>query len=175
MKFEVVSYRRWGQPKIGRPSALKGLKPSFKVRWNGKLNFNCFVLGEDIYIQHNDFYSGIYQPVKRSHWEDLSYAVNDFNTYIAEDSPIGKRSHKFVYSDCFASIVLRGNAWIRYSGIVSEIKKRVYIGSLWFEMERQQKEWQNSVLGIEGDLSSEDYRFIRVFLSEARRHIYGLA
>ena len=175
MKFKVLSYRRWGQPKIIRPSELKGHKPSFKARWNSRLSFNCFILNEDIYVQHNDFYSGVYSPVKRSHFEDLTYCVKDFDRYVGEDSPIGKRSTKFVYSDCFAPIILRGNAWIVYSDLVTDIKNRVYIGSLWFEMERQQREWQNSVLGLEGDLSSEDYRFIRVFLSEVRRYVYGLA
>ena len=46
VQLHVISWRKWGQPKLKTPLILKGHKPDFKIPWNKKLDFN---IGEDGY------------------------------------------------------------------------------------------------------------------------------
>ena len=55
MKVELDVYRVWGQPKIHKPSALKGIKPAFTILFRKRKN-QVYILGKDIYVYFFDLF-----------------------------------------------------------------------------------------------------------------------
>lgn len=112
LTYERVSYRQYGQPKLNKPKQLKGIKQNFSGEYIAKkCNCPCFCVGDDLWIQHKDFFSGAFEPPDEDFDKPTSYLLNKyFNQY---------KSKKFVYDDCWGSIILRDEAWIVFKNIKS--------------------------------------------------------
>lgn len=105
LSCEVVSYRLYGQPKLMKPTELKGIKQSFTTDWNPKCKCQCFVKDNDLWIKHRDFFSASHRPKDEDIGTPLVYrAKKYFGEYYKGD--------KFCYPDSWGDIVLRNEAWI---------------------------------------------------------------
>lgn len=110
MSYERISYRQYGQPKLSKPKELKGIKQSFSGEYiPKKCNCPCFCVGDDLYIQHKDFFSRSFKPPD----EDFDKPV----AYLAKKYFDHKKSEKFIYPDGWGSIILRDEAWIVFKNI----------------------------------------------------------
>lgn len=92
--IEIIKSRTYGQPKLPLLKELKGIRPVFSYPLNRKCKCNVYVKGDDIYIKHRDWMSTTLYDGKQ---------VEEF-----------QRAHgKFVYNDCYGTVVLRGEAWFK--------------------------------------------------------------
>ena len=163
--FHVISYRVWGQPKLEKPKILKNVKPAFKLQLNKKLNINVFVVGNDVYVKHIDWYSRSYRPHVHSNFMNIHNLINDFNTYFAPKhgiEPINQKQTKFIYADSFGDIILRGNAWILYKNLVRDLdgSRNTYFGTVQEKMIYMQSKWEKEH-GLDGEIDSESLRMIQ--------------
>ena len=94
---EVVSYRFYGQPKLAKPSELKGIKQSFSADYiPKKCSCPCFANGDDLWIKHRDFFSASHRPSDpKDNGTPLIYrAKKYFNMDLSS-------KEKFIYADCW--------------------------------------------------------------------------
>ena len=110
---EVVSYRFYGQPKLAKPSELKGIKQSFSADYiPKKCSCPCFVAGNDLWIKHRDFFSAQHIPSDiKDNGTPLTYRAKKYFDMDLDDK------EKFIYNDCWGGIVLRNEAWIVFRNI----------------------------------------------------------
>ena len=102
VQFIVHSSRRYGQPKLSKPSELKGVAQIFSTQFTKNCKCPCFIAGNDLWIKHRDWNS------------------EEIYNYQEADIPAWRR--KFIYNDFFGCVVLRGEAWLRIANIVNAIK-----------------------------------------------------
>lgn len=96
MNIEIISQRRWGEPKLKPPKELKGITKAGTIPFGEKCKCPVYITQTDIYIKHRDFFSP-------------SISLQE-----AKDAGIiDKRKPKFIYNDNFGSAVLRCEAWLR--------------------------------------------------------------
>lgn len=93
--IEIVSERRYGEPKLTKPGELKGLKSIGSVPWS-RAACPVFLTDSHIYIKHRDFFSPSCSTQKA---RELGL------TFTQE--------RRFVYPDAFGCVVLRCEAWLR--------------------------------------------------------------
>lgn len=112
MKFDVISFREFGEPKLVKPKELRNIKPSFSVDYiPKKCRCQVFFKDDDIYLKHKDYFS----HVITGNGEPLEV--------LAKRHLGAERAKKFTYGDSWGSIVLRNEAWIK----ISDIDKSVFI------------------------------------------------
>ena len=115
--YQVVSRGLYGQPKLKKPDAIKGVKSSFSVpflihKGKPKAIFRCFVKGDDLYIKCTDYFSQSFQPPDP---KDIGLPLDAMYRKYFGELPRGK---KFVYTDCWGDIVLRNEAWLKFEGLI---------------------------------------------------------
>lgn len=96
MNLEIISSRRYGEPKLEKPKELKGIKQSGGAMFGPKCKCPVFVTESSVYVKHRDWFS-------RS--ISIPEAVNR--------GIISKQKSKFIYNDNFGSVVLRNEAWLK--------------------------------------------------------------
>lgn len=112
LTYDRVSYRQYGEPKLSKPKELKGVKQSFSSWYiPNKCKCPCFCSGNDLWIQHRDFFSFSWQPPQEDFGAPLSYNLDKYFDHC--------KSEKFVYPDCWGDIVLRDEAWIVFKNVKS--------------------------------------------------------
>lgn len=113
--FTVHSLRYYGQPKLRKPTELKGVKQTFSVDYiAGKCRCAVFVSGDDVWIKHGDYFSVSMTPPAEEMGMPLGYMAKKY---------VGERSTKsFIYPDAWGDIVLRNEAWLRLPGIMIDIR-----------------------------------------------------
>lgn len=141
--FEIISRREYSEPKLSKPKELKGIKSIGSVDYIPKHSKpQLFIKDNDLYIKHNDYFSYYWQPPVGERIDmPLSYYANKYFNK--------KRQEKFIYPDCWGSIILRNEAWLCIKNGVSWISlknkwkwsKEVY--------EAQKKTFDRSTTGIE--------------------------
>lgn len=111
MEFNIISFRRCGEPKLKKPKELKGVDRAFSVDYiPKKVRCQVFILGDDVFVKHVDYFSpSLYDP-------EMVGAPLDakMSKHLGRNRPA-----KFVYGDCWGDIVLKQEAWIKISGLVS--------------------------------------------------------
>lgn len=95
--IEIISERRYGEPKLQTPKALKGIKKVGSVYYS-KAACPVYVTATDIYLKHRDWFSPMIP-----YPEAVKKGIIDAS----------KWRKKFVYNDNFGGIVLRCEAWLR--------------------------------------------------------------
>ena len=100
LKFIHYSIRKYGQPKLDKPKELKGVKQAFSVDYiPNRCRCPIFILGNDVWIQHNDYFS-----------ESMKTPIEDIGTPLSYrcEKYLGKqKKEKFIYPDTWGEIVLR--------------------------------------------------------------------
>lgn len=92
--------------KLTRPKELKGIKQIGSVTFC-KTKCSVYIVGDDIYMQHNDYFSPIWTPPDPEYrFAPLSVVVNHYFG--------GHKGKKFIYDDCWSSIVMRIIAWLKF-------------------------------------------------------------
>lgn len=125
LSCEVVSYRLYGQPKLNKPSELKGIKQSFSVDFiPNKCKCQCYVKGNDLWVKHRDFFSKEHRPEPKDIGTPLTFRLEK---YFGMDK---KYLDKFVYPDSWGSIILRNEAWIVFRNLKQTIKRTSGIPTL---------------------------------------------
>lgn len=171
--FEIISSRKWGEPKISKPQCLKNRKYDKKIQWNKKRNIDLYFDGDDVIIYHPDWYSQYYEPFVKSSFMDINYMINDWNTYMVPRGadPISTKNNKFVYSDNFSGIILRGESWIKFKNLVTDCKNGVWIGTINFALYEQLREYEHKTYGFKGEPSSENLRVFADVVSATKDYV----
>jgi hypothetical protein len=171
--FEIISSRKWGEPKIKKPQCLKNRKYDRKIQWNKKRNIDLYFDGDDVIIYHPDWYSRSYEPFVKSSWMDINYMINDWNTYMAPRGadPINPKSKKFIYTDNFSGIIMRGEAWVRFKNLVTDCKNGVWIGTINFALYEQLREYEHKNYGFKGEPSTDNLRAFSDVVSATKDYV----
>lgn len=115
-EYCVVSHRYYGEPKLSKPKELKGIKPIGKATYIPKhCEPQIFIKGTDVYIKHTDYFSSMWRPPKGER-------VDMPLSYYAEKYFNKNKKEKFIYPDCWGSIVLRNEAWIVIKDLIPLIE-----------------------------------------------------
>lgn len=157
IRFTIHSMRKYGQPKLKKPAELKGVTPSFSTEFTRRCRCQCFVLGDDLWIKHRDFFSPSWQP---PHGEDPGKGQH---YYLKKYFGV-KRPQKFCYEDNFADIVLRSEAWLRIENIIRVMVRQEHGVSLEAIIRHM-----GAALKINSlDLSMDWKRFFEAIINEIR-------
>lgn len=115
-EYIIYSHRYYGQPKLSKPKELKGIKQLCSVDFiPKKCKTPIFINDNDLWIKHSDYFSFIWRPpVGEKIGMPISYYLKK---YFNKD-----KKEKFIYSDGWASIVLRNEAWIQIKDIIPMIQ-----------------------------------------------------
>lgn len=111
VKFEVYSHRQYGEPRLEKPKELKNIRPVTVADFIPK-KCACliFIKDNDVWVKHNDYLS--------STWKSKSADIG-----MPLESKLKKyfnksRKKKFIYGDCWGSVVLRNEAWVVLRNII---------------------------------------------------------
>lgn len=164
IKYEVISHRYYGEPKLSKPKELKGIKPIGKVTYIPKHSEpQIFIKGKDVYIKHTDYFSPEWRPPKG---ERIGMPLS----YYTEKYFNRTKSEKFIYPDCWGSIVLRNEAWIVIKDLIPLIEtENEYIVAKNILKEQSKDEY--SPRDIESDL--DWVRFWEDMSKVVKRYIEG--
>lgn len=122
IRVDMLSERRYGEPKLSKPVEIKGIRQAFGISYvyggqnNVKASNLIYIKGDDIFIKIYDYNSQLFRPHPELSGAPLTVIVE---RYFPEKSV----RQKFIYNDCWGSIVLRGEAWMCFRHIVPLIKK----------------------------------------------------
>ena len=122
LSFDIISFRKYGQPKLNKPKELNKIKQLGSVDYIPK-HCSCpvFVKDNDVYIKHRDYFSEQFVP---SDSNDLGKPLNYTLAKYFPDSK--QKREKFVYSDNWSGVILRNEAWIKLTNLVHMIKRQDY-------------------------------------------------
>lgn len=120
-----------------KPKELCGIKKFVSVPF-GKCKCQLFLRGDDLYINHNDYFSQSWRPPADDIGKPTSY-------YLKKYFGVTK-TEKFVYADCWGGIVLRSKAWLRitnFAKVVGILNAPQIAMTIW-PMIRQYHGWSES-------------------------------
>lgn len=122
LSFQIISFRKYGQPKLNKPKELNKIKQLGSVDYIPK-HCSCpvFVKDNDVYIKHRDYFSEQFVP---SDSNDLGKPLNYTLKKYFPDSK--QKKEKFVYSNNWSGVILRNEAWIKLNNLVHIIKRQDY-------------------------------------------------
>ena len=122
LSFQIISFRKYGQPKLNKPKELSKIKQIGSVDYIPKhCSCQVFVKDNDVYIKHRDYFSEQFVP---SDSNDLGKPLNYTLAKYFPDSK--QKREKFVYSDNWSGVILRNEAWIKLNNLVHIIKRQDY-------------------------------------------------
>lgn len=119
MSIQILKKRFYGEPKLSKPKELKNIKQEFSVEFiKNKCKFSCFKKDNDLYVLCRDYFSKPMEIKLEDYGAPLSFLCEK---YLGKD----KINKKFIYDDCFGSIVLRNECWFKINNIylMARIKK----------------------------------------------------
>ncbi len=100
--------------KLTKPKELKGIKRIGSVKYS-KASCGAFIVGDDIYINHNDYFSPIWTP------PDPEYRGKPLSVVV--EHYFGKqKKEKFIYADNWGGVVLQNVAWLKFKDYVPLFK-----------------------------------------------------
>jgi hypothetical protein len=132
LKFIEYSFRKYGEPKLSKPKELKGIKQTFSIDYiPKKCKCPIFILGNDVWVQHNDYFS----PSMDLPSEDIGMPLGVLcKKYLDKD-----KKNKFVYPDAWGDIVLRQQAWIKIENLMHRLRLGDFELDLLKDILRQQE------------------------------------
>ena len=131
-QYIIYSHRYYGEPKLSKPKELKRINPIGKAIYIPKhCEPQIFIKDKDVYIKHTDYFSYIWSPPEG---ERIDIPLS----YYAEKYFNKKKKNKFVYPDCWGSIVLRNEAWILLKDIIPlmETENSILVSKNILQMQR---------------------------------------
>ena len=138
LKFEVVSFRKYGEPKLTKPKELKGIKQFDSIDYiPKKCKCQIFIKDNDVFIKHNDYFSPILEDTDESLFgTPLNVRIKYYG--INRDS-----KNKFIYPDTWGDIVLRQQAWIKISNLKFIVDRGEFEPKILYQILRQQERFHN--------------------------------
>lgn len=132
IRFEVYSLRQYGQPKLTKPRELKGIKQVMSIDYIAK-KCRCpiFIKDDDVWIQHNDYFS-----------ESMKLPLEDIGMpleYLAKKHLNKDNRKKFIYPDAWGRIVLRNQAWLRIHNLLKQIHENRFQSDIIRDIREQQE------------------------------------
>lgn len=114
-KIEIISQRKWGEPRLKKPDSIKDIKQSETVTFM-KASCPVFIHDGNIWVKHRDFFSPFISKEKA---KEIGIQIN--------------QKQKFIYKDDFGVCVLRGEAWIKVPFEVFEnaMDENKYVSPWW--------------------------------------------
>lgn len=97
-----------------KPKELKGMKPIGTVSFLNRAACQFFVVGDDLFVKHTDYFSPSYRRD-----EDIGTPLE----YRARKYGISEKKNKFVYPDCWGDIVIRQVAWLKITNIMPLVRR----------------------------------------------------
>ncbi len=156
-EYIIYSHRYYGEPKLSKPNELKGIKSIGSATFiPNKCNPQIFIKDNDVYIKHTDYFSSSWRPPIGERTDmPLSYYLNK---YFSK-----KKKDKFVYPDCWGSIVLRNEAWILLKDIIPMIQteNEVFVAKKILQLQKSSDKY--SSIG-----SDNEYEWIRFWENVCR-------
>lgn len=136
LKFNLYSFRQYGEPKLPKPKELKGIKQLFTIDYiPKKCRCPIFIENDNLWIRHNDYFS----PSMNLPNDEIGAPLDVLaKKYLDKD-----KSKKFVYSDAWGDIVLRQEAWIKLENLIHWIDRDVFELDILNEILRQQEKLHN--------------------------------
>lgn len=112
LKFEEVSRRSYGEPKLTKPFELKGIKPIFSIQCGTRKN-QIYIKSNDVWIKDNDYFSSCLSQ------EEAKQRGFEFNV-----------REKFIYKNNFSPVIFLGQGWLCIRNLLlyiedSNIKERL--------------------------------------------------
>lgn len=101
-----------------KPKELKGMKPIGTVSFLNRAACQFFVVGDDLFVKHTDYFSPSYHRD-----EDISTPLE----YRARKYGISEKKNKFVYADCWGDIVTRQVAWLKITNIMPLVRRMNHV------------------------------------------------
>lgn len=95
MNIEIISERRYGEPKLKMPKELKGIPKVGTVPFGAKCKCPVYITATHIYLKHRDYFS----PCISLQQAKAAGIIENWNP-------------KFIYNDNFGGVVLRCEAWL---------------------------------------------------------------
>lgn len=126
-KLEWIEYskRFYGEPKLIKPKELKNIKQITSVPFifspKGAVKCSCplFFKDDNVYLLIKDYFSSTMKFSKEDYGLPLECLCNK---YLNKD-----KKKKFIYSDCWGSVVLRNEAWILIKNVREQISECEHI------------------------------------------------
>ena len=115
IRYEIISERVYGQPKLSKPTELKGIKHLFSIPYLKTTN-QVFIKDDIVYIKLRDHFSPSV---------NLGQGLPLLAKMKLMDIPT-TRKEKFIYADSWGDVVLRSEAWISIQGLISQFKRGVF-------------------------------------------------
>lgn len=96
-----------------KPQELCGIMEFASVSF-GKCKCQLFLKGDDLYINHHDYFSRSWRPPADDLGKPTTYYLKKYFGIT--------RLEKFCYADCWGDIVLQNKAWLRITNFVPMVK-----------------------------------------------------
>ena len=118
MKYIEYNFRSYGQPKLDKPKELKGVKTIGSVDFIAKhCKPQIFIKDNDVWIKHTDYFSPEWRP-------PVGERIDMPTSYYLKKYFGKTKLEKFIYADCWGSIILRNEAWIKLENLIPLCKYR---------------------------------------------------
>ena len=122
LEFNIISYRKYGQPKLVKPKELSKIKQIGSVDYIPKhCSCQVFIKDNDVYVKHRDYFSEMFIPPDDN---DLGKPLNHTMQKYFPD--MNTKKDRFIYTDDWGGVVLRDEAWIKLRNLVHIIKRKDY-------------------------------------------------
>lgn len=127
---ELYVYRVWGQPKIHKPSILKGISPTITMLFRKRKN-KVYILDTDVYIYFFDLFS---RPHGFPKEEDMALPLSALQKKYPDYFKGVTKKEKFIYADTWATILDRNEGYVKFMGLITAIKECDYIPKLSYDL-----------------------------------------
>lgn len=152
---ELLAYRVYGQPKIGKPQELKGIKSAFSQRLNkSKSKCKIYIKGNDVYVYFFDLFS---KEMTFPNSEIASLPTSDLIQKYPERFSV-RRKRKFCYPDDWSTIWERNEGYIKFTKLLLRIDNEDYLPKL-----------QGQIMDEFSELSNLNERFDSISQSFCQR------
>ena len=96
-----------------KPKELCGIRKFASVSF-GKCKCQLFLKGDDLYINHHDYFSRSWRPPDDDIGKPTTYYLKKYFGII--------KPEKFCYADCWGDIVLQNKAWLQINNFIPMVK-----------------------------------------------------
>lgn len=124
VEFALHSFKPYTENKLDKPKELKGVKQVASVPFL-KCKCQIFIVGNDVWIKHNDYFSPSLDMGKEYFGTPLVVRVNALHEMLGDDR-VSKCRKGFVYPDTWGDIVLKQEAYIILKNLMVDINNRVF-------------------------------------------------
>ena len=128
--FKLHSFRKHGTAKLSKPKELKGCKQVLSIPFI-KCKCQVFIVGDDVWIKHNDYFSPSLSLGYEFDTMPLSSKINALG--------ISDKKGKFAYRDDWGDIVLKQEAYIVLEKLMLDIRNKVFPPHIVNSITRQQE------------------------------------